>query len=41
MQVITSNQVVITETEKPRSSKAKVTDDVNTESYQTSGRNLF
>jgi soluble cytochrome b562 len=44
VQAMTSNKVVITETGKAISSKAKVstvTDDVNTESYQTSGTNLF
>jgi hypothetical protein len=40
MQVMTSNKVATIETEKPQSSKTKastVTDDVNTESYHTSG----
>jgi len=37
---MTSNKVAMIEMEKPRSSKTKlstVTDDVNTESYHTSG----
>jgi len=40
MQIMTSNKVATIETEKPQSSKTKVstvTDDVNTESYHTSG----
>jgi len=40
MQVMTSNKVATIETEKAQSSKTKgstVTDDVNTESYHTSG----
>lgn len=44
MQVITNNKPPVIEPDNPRSARTKVstvTDDVNTESYQTSGQILF
>jgi hypothetical protein len=37
IQVMTTNKDDIIESDKPKSLKSKVTDDVNTESYHTSG----